>query len=44
VGVEKLRDRNVFVAASVAAAEFFLLTSAKGKTNVSRDDVVAIPL
>jgi hypothetical protein len=24
VGVEKLRDRNVFLAASIAAAEFFL--------------------
>jgi hypothetical protein len=23
VGVEKLRDRNVFLAASIAAAEFF---------------------
>jgi hypothetical protein len=30
VGVEKLRDRNVFLAASIAAGEFFLLTSAKG--------------
>jgi hypothetical protein len=29
VGVEKVRDRNVFSAAMIAAAEFFLLTSAK---------------
>jgi hypothetical protein len=29
VGVEKVRDRNVFPAARIAAAEFFLLTSAK---------------
>jgi hypothetical protein len=30
VGVEKLRDRNVFLAPSIAAAEFFLLTSLSG--------------
>src|ERR1700686_2431713 len=29
VGVEKVRDRNVFLAAMIAAAEFFVLTSAK---------------
>jgi hypothetical protein len=29
VGVEKVRDRNVFSGAMIAAAEFFLLTSAK---------------
>jgi hypothetical protein len=29
VGVEKVRDQNVFSAATVAAAEFFVLTSAK---------------
>jgi hypothetical protein len=29
VGVEKVRDRNVFLAAIIAAGEFFLLTSAK---------------
>jgi hypothetical protein len=29
VGVEKIRDRNVFPAAMIAAAEFFLLASAK---------------
>jgi len=29
VGVEKVRDRNVFLAAIIAAVEFFLLTSAK---------------
>jgi hypothetical protein len=29
VGVEKVRDRNVFLAAIIATAEFLLLTSAK---------------
>ncbi|SPE22859.1 hypothetical protein SBA2_1050003 [Acidobacteriia bacterium SbA2] len=29
VGVEKVRDRNVFSVAMIAAAEFFVLTSAK---------------
>jgi hypothetical protein len=29
VGVEKVRDQNVFWAVMIAEAEFFLLTSAK---------------
>jgi hypothetical protein len=29
VGVEKVLDRNVFLAAMIAAVEFFLLASAK---------------
>jgi len=29
VGVEKVRARNVFLAGIIAAAEFFLLTSAR---------------